>query len=191
MDRLFDQFGAAIGAFLDHPIVRGVTFGAVAYLVILWLATAWWVLHDMRRRHRDVALPFVAAAGMVLASPLLFPLALVVYRIVRPGRTLAEARENELADRLTALEAEDRLECPGCGLAVAESWLACPACRTRLAHHCHECGRTMGLDWSLCAWCGSEFGRHVVTQALPVRVPVMDDPEPQPGYRPQHEVARA
>ena len=51
-------------------------------------------------------MPFLAAAAIVLASPVLFPLAIVVYRIVRPGETLAESRERELADRVTELEAE-------------------------------------------------------------------------------------
>jgi hypothetical protein len=183
MDTLFEQFGGALAAFLDHPVVRTTMLVAVAYTAILWLATAWWVLHDMRRRHRDPALPFVASAGIILASPILFPLALVVYRIVRPGRTLAEAREQELTDRLAAIEAEETLRCPGCELAVEESWLACPACRTRLAHRCLACDRTMGLDWDLCAWCGAEFGAHVSTQALPARLKP-GSPEALPaGYR--------
>jgi hypothetical protein len=189
MDRLFEQFGEAIAAFFDHPLIQLTMLGATTYLALLWLATAWWVLHDMRRRHRDPALPFVAAAGIIVASPVLFPLALVVYRIVRPGQTLAEGRERELTDRLTALDAQEHLTCPGCALAVDESWLACPECRTRLAHRCRECDRTMGLDWSVCAWCGNEFGQPVVSQPLPARRAARDG-QRVAGYRPHTEVAR-
>jgi hypothetical protein len=183
MDRLFEQFGGAVAAFLDHPVVRLATFLAAAYVVLLWMATAWWVFQDMRRRHRDPAVPFLAAAGLVLASPIGFPLALVVYRIIRPGQTLAEARERELADRLTALEAETLLQCPGCSRTVDESWLACPVCRTRLAHRCLSCDRSMGLDWSLCAWCGAEFGEPAFPEALPSQ-PVPGVARRVSGYRP-------
>lgn len=170
MDNLLDQFGQAIAAFTDQPVVRAVLTGAAIYVVLVWLATAFWAFHDIRRRHRDPVLPYVAAASIIIASPLLFPLAVIVYRIVRPGETLAESRERQLNDRLAGLEAAESLHCPGCALPVDEQWLACPACRTRLAHQCLSCHRSMGLDWTLCAWCGTEFGRPVTADSLPERV---------------------
>lgn len=167
MGALFEQVGAVIGDILDSPVVRLLTGAFVAYAILLWLACIWWVLQDMRRRHEDPAMAYVAAGGMVLASPVLFPLAAIVYRILRPGRTLAEARELELAERLEAIEAEAALACPGCSRPVEEDWLACPACRTRLAHRCLNCGRSMGLDWTVCGWCGNEFGSGVLPDRLP------------------------
>jgi hypothetical protein len=100
---------------------------------------------------------------------LLFLLAVIVYRIVRPGETLAESRERQLNDRLVDLETAESLHCPGCALPVEEQWLACPSCRTRLAHQCLSCHRSMGLDWTLCAWCGTEFGRPVTADSLSAR----------------------
>ncbi len=167
MGALFDQVGSVIAGILDSPAVRLLTAAFGAYAVLLWLACIWWVLQDMRRRHEDPALAYVAAAAMVLASPVLFPLAVVVYRILRPSRTLAEARELALTERLDELDADAELACPGCARAVEEDWLVCPACRTRLAHRCRNCRRTMGLDWSLCAWCGNEFGSGVLPERLP------------------------
>ena len=182
MDSLLDQVGAVVAGVFDNPAVRLVLSLAVAYITILWLASAWWALQDMRRRHADPALPYVAAAGVILASPLLFPLALVVYRIVRPGRTLAEARELFLTERLEALDADGALSCPGCSNAVEEDWLLCPNCRTRLAHRCASCSRTMALDWTLCGWCGAEFGRPVLPERLPRHVPVATERIPMgPG----------
>jgi hypothetical protein len=190
MDALFEQVGGTIAAILDHPVVKITLLGIAFYVVVVWLATSFWALQDLRRRHRDPALPFIAAAGMILATPLLFPLAVVVYRIVRPGETLAEARERELADRLSALEAQDILSCPGCGEGVDEAWLACPGCRTRLSHQCVSCEQTMGLDWTVCAWCGSEFGELVLPETQPLaRVP--GAPPPVPEFRPRREVVRA
>jgi RNA polymerase subunit RPABC4/transcription elongation factor Spt4 len=170
MGNLMGQFGEAIAAFINQPVVRAIITGALVYIVMVWLATAFWAFQDMRRRHRDPVLPYVAAAFIILVSPLLFPLAVIVYRIVRPGETLAESRERQLSDRLNDLEVADNLHCPGCGHLVEERWLACPACRTRLAHQCLSCKRSMGLDWMLCAWCGTEFGRPVMADVLPAPV---------------------
>lgn len=170
MGNLMDQFGEGIAAFTEQPVVQAVVAGAAIYFVMLWLATSFWAFHDMRRRHRDPVLPYVAAAAVILVSPLLFPLAVIVYRIVRPGETLAESRERQLNDRLVDIEVAERLRCPGCRQGVEEQWLACPSCRTRLAHQCLSCQRSMGLDWTLCAWCGTEFGRPVIADAVPERV---------------------
>lgn len=188
MGNLMDQFGEAIAAFTDQPVVRAVVAGAGFYLVLLWLATAFWAFQDLRRRHRDPALPYLAAASIILVSPILFPLALIVYRTVRPGQTLAESRERRLNDRLTELEREDSLQCPGCGVGVEEQWLACPACRTRLAHRCVSCHRSMGLDWIVCAWCATEFGRPVIADPLPVPVaePVVWPTAPEPNVGVAH-----
>jgi RNA polymerase subunit RPABC4/transcription elongation factor Spt4 len=177
MDAVIDQVGAIIAGILDNPIVRLGTIAIVGYVVLLWLATAYWVLRDMQRRHLDPAMGFAAATAVVVASPVLFPLALVVYRIVRPGETLAERRERELTERLEEVEADFALACPGCARSVEEDWLVCPACRTRLARRCASCGRTMGLDWSLCGWCGAEFGHPILPERLPKAVrqsPVRD-----------------
>ena len=170
MDSLFEQVGTILAGIFDNPLVRLTIAGFVAYVAVVWIATAYWVLQDMRRRHRDPMLPFLAAAGVVVASPVLFPLALIVYKIVRPGETLAETRERELSEQLEFLDGDMALVCPGCTRIVEEDWLACPACRTRLAHRCVSCGRTMGLDWSLCGWCGAEFGRPVLPEQLPKAV---------------------
>src|SRR5688572_23696038 len=170
MDSLFDQVGASVNSVLETPIVRLLTMAFVAYVVVVWMACAWWALQDMRRRTRDPMMPYVAAAGVIVASPVLFPLALIVYRIVRPGETMAEGRERELSERLEELEHDLALACPGCARSVEEDWLVCPDCRTRLAHQCTGCGRTMGLDWALCGWCGAEFGRPVLPERLPTAV---------------------
>jgi hypothetical protein len=193
MGNLMDQFGEGIAAFTEQPVVRALFLGAAIYFVMLWLATSFWAFRDMRRRHPDPVLPYVAAAAVILVSPLLFPLAVIVYRIVRPGETLAESRERQLNDRLVDLEVAERLRCPGCGQGVEEQWLACPACRTRLAHECLSCHRSMGLDWTLCAWCGTEFGRPVIADAAPERIAVrqMRAADAELQMDPQIEAARA
>lgn len=170
LDGLLDQVGSVVADVLNSAAVQLIVLGTVAYITVVWLVTAHWVLRDMRRRRDDPLSPYLAALGIVLASPILLPFAVFTYLVLRPKETIAEARERELTERLDTVGAEMALACPGCRLPVEEDWLTCPACRTRLARRCLSCGRTMGLDWSLCGFCGTEFGRPVVTQLVPTAV---------------------
>jgi RNA polymerase subunit RPABC4/transcription elongation factor Spt4 len=170
LDGVLDQAGSVVGDVLNSVPVRLVVLGTIAYVTVVWLATTHWVLRDMRRRRNDPLSPYVAALGIVLASPIVLPISAFTYLVLRPRETLAEARERELTERLDALGAGMLLLCPDCRRAVEEDWLTCPACRTRLARRCLGCGRTMGLDWSLCGFCGAEFGRPAVAHRVPATV---------------------
>src|SRR3977135_935626 len=114
MAGLIDQFGQVIAGIGANPVVRTVVTGAVVYIVIVWLAVAFWAYQDARRRHASPVAPYLASGAVVLASPVLFPLALMVYRVVRPAETLSEARARALDNRLTEYERSVLLACPGC-----------------------------------------------------------------------------
>jgi hypothetical protein len=165
---LLDRLGATVGDVVGSVPVRLLAFTVTAYVTVLWLATAYWVYRDMRRRVANPITPYLAALAIVLASPALLPISAFTYWILRPRETLAEGRERELVERLDGLNAEVDLACPGCRRPVEPDWLACPACRTQLARRCRACRRTMGLDWAVCGWCGAGFGRKVARHALPV-----------------------
>jgi len=154
VDALLEQIGTAIGQLLDEPGVRlGATIAA-GYVVIVWLASALWAFVDLRRRAASLVWPYVSAAGVIVATPLLFPLAILVYMVVRPSGTVAERRLNELRDASLGLEV-DRPTCPGCRAPIDEEWLLCPRCRTALAHRCDRCGQVAAIGWDACAWCGA------------------------------------
>jgi hypothetical protein len=170
VDAFFDQIGTAVGNVLNSVPVRLLVGGLVAYLAVLWLAAAAWTYRDMRRRLPNPVAPYVAALAIVLASPVLLPLSMFTYLVLRPRETLAELRERDLIERLEVINADLDLACPGCRRRVEEHWLLCPGCRTRLARQCRSCGRTMGLDWTLCGFCGAEFGRAVLPQRVPAAI---------------------
>ncbi|HEY0444134.1 MAG TPA: zinc ribbon domain-containing protein [Candidatus Limnocylindrales bacterium] len=188
MAGLMSQFGDVVGGIAGQPAVRVAVTGLAIYVVILWLACAYWVFRDLRRRTRAEILPYLASAGVIVASPLLFPFALLVYRIVRPGRTLAEAREIQLEDRIAELQVEAMLACPTCAAIVEEDWIACPACRTKLAHLCVDCGHTMALNWEVCGWCGFEPARPAFADVPQVHAIEKRDEQ---GFRGRTEAARA
>ena len=136
-------------------------------LVTLWLSLVIWAVRDMRLRSRD---PFAhLLAGLVVA--LLPGVGILIYWILRPPETLAEAYERALEEEALLQEIEQRPACPGCSRTVAPDWLLCPHCHTRLRKACPDCHKLMELQWNLCPFCGNQhvdpFGSELVTAVAP------------------------
>jgi len=197
MNGVMDAVAQTFGDLLGHPAV-GIAIRFIAlYLVIVWVASAWWVWRDARIRSADAFVPYLAAGAVILVTPLLFPLAIVIYRMVRPPLTVSAATSAEL--QMTMLEEEaTRSECARCGAMVDDEWVACPSCGTELAIRCASCGRPLELDWRICAWCAAEvpwdgagrpIGPRVPREAVAIAIrpggrpllPVMAAPDAKPG----------
>jgi RNA polymerase subunit RPABC4/transcription elongation factor Spt4 len=160
MDQIFDAIGDAIGSIFDNPVIQLGIQLAVIYWVILWLAAAYWAFRDMQSRSDNPLAPYLAAAFVITFTPILFPLAVFTYRIIRPQERIGDVYERNLAEEAMLAEIEAIPHCPTCDRRVEAAWIICPSCRTRLNRVCPNCTRLVGLDWSLCAWCGREFERH-------------------------------
>jgi RNA polymerase subunit RPABC4/transcription elongation factor Spt4 len=158
MDQYLSGIGAAIAGFFGSPVVQVVLFSIAVYLVVLWLASAYWVFRDMQQRAENAILPYLAASFIIVFLPI-FPLAVFVYKIVRPHEKIGEVYERNLAEEALLAEVEAIKSCPTCARRVDDEWIICPTCRTRLNRVCPNCSRLVGLDWSLCAWCGKDFER--------------------------------
>ncbi len=158
MPDILAGIGAAISGFLSSPVVQFVVYSILAYLVVLWLASAYWVFRDMQQRTENAILPYLAASLVIVFLPV-FPLAIFVYKIVRPHEKIGEVYERNLAEEALLAEVESIKSCPTCARRVNDEWIICPSCRTRLNRVCPNCSRLVGLDWSLCAWCGKDFER--------------------------------
>ena len=109
----------------------------------------------------------------VLATPLFFVPVAIVYRVVRPAETLAEANERDLTE--TALEATPtHAACPSCGSAIEDGWRLCPWCRYELLVPCPRCTRLVEVAWPVCPWCVGELPWR------PEPIPVMAEPADAP-----------
>jgi RNA polymerase subunit RPABC4/transcription elongation factor Spt4 len=159
MPEILKTITDAIGGVFANPIVQLSIQMIAVYFVILWLAAAYWAFRDMQLRSENPILPYVAAAIIVVFSPVLFVFGIIVYRIVRPQEKIGEIYERNLAEEALLAEVEAVHTCPACHRRIHDEWIICPACRTRLNRVCANCGRLVGLDWSLCAWCGKDFER--------------------------------
>lgn len=166
MDQILATIGSAIGSIFDNPVIRfGFQIVAI-YWVVLWIAAAYWAFRDMQLRSENPIAPYLAAAFIIVFTPLLFPLAVFAYRIVRPQERIGEIYERNLAEEAMLAEVEAIQHCPTCDRTVHSEWIICPTCRTRLNRVCPNCSKLVGLDWSLCAWCGRDFERADAVSAV-------------------------
>jgi len=123
-----------------------------ALLAAIWLSMVIWTFRDMRARSRD---PFAQILATLVVA-LLPGVGLLVYLILRPPETLAEAYERALEEEALLQEIEERPACPGCSRTVDRNWLLCPHCHTRLRKACPDCNALMDLPWNVCPYCGND-----------------------------------
>jgi RNA polymerase subunit RPABC4/transcription elongation factor Spt4 len=178
MDQIFGEIGSALGDFFSSAPVQLVLQAIAIYLVVLWLAGAYWAFRDMQHRTENPILPYVAASFVIVFTPIFFPLAIFVYKIIRPHEKIGEVYERNLAEEALLAEVESIKSCPTCSRRVHDEWIICPTCRTRLNRVCPNCSRLVGLDWSLCAWCGKDFERRDLPASAAVARPAQITPLP-------------
>jgi RNA polymerase subunit RPABC4/transcription elongation factor Spt4 len=177
---LFGEVDATISGFIESDAFQIGIRVLVAYIVLIWLASAYWAYRDMRLRSASAFTPYVAAAAIIIFTPIFFLFGLLVYRIVRPKETIAEVNERMLAEEAMLAEVASHAHCANCSRPVHEEWIICPTCRNRLRRVCPNCERLIELDWTLCAWCGKDFERAEapgLTAYMPSARPA---PRPQP-----------
>ena len=177
MPKEIAQLGEAIGDFFASPVIQFGIRAIVLYVVVLWLAAAYWAFRDLQLRTDNPILPYLAASLIIVSTPLAFPFAVFVYRIVRPQEKIGEVDERNLAEAALLAEVEAIRNCPTCSHRVHDEWIICPFCRTRLNRVCPNCSRLVGLDGSLCAWCGKDFERREAPATIQ---PIPAGPEAAP-----------
>jgi hypothetical protein len=153
---------------VDWTLARNL---GILLVVVLWLATAYWVFKDARRRIADAWL--IALATLIgLFPPFLGP---IIYLFFRPPEYLSDVRERELEIR--AMEerlAELDRRCPVCRARVESSYLVCPVCTTRLKQSCPSCGQPLESLWQVCPYCATD---------IPPALPALDELSLRPRRR--------
>ncbi len=123
-----------------HDFFHSGTWAAVriilvAFVVLFWFATVYWVWKDAHRRIDDLRL--VGFATLFGAVPLLGPM---IYMLFRPPEYLEDVRERELEIR--AIESRlggPDMSCSVCGCEIEPDFLVCPVCTTKLRSACTTC----------------------------------------------------
>lgn len=132
-------------------ILLAVLAAIGAMTAAFWLALIIWTFRDMRSRSRDIFAQILAA----LLVAILFLPGVVIYIMLRPKETLAEAYERSLEEEALLQGIEETLACPGCGARVQSNFVVCPQCHTKLKKPCTHCGQALNLRWSVCPYCST------------------------------------
>ena len=162
-----------------------------AMVAAFWLALIIWTFRDMRSRSRDIFAQILAA----LLVAILFLPGLLIYIMLRPKETLAEAYERSLEEEALLQGIEEAQVCPGCGARVQSDFVVCPQCHTKLKKNCTNCGRALSLRWSVCPYCatpvvggvqlqpsdGAQVTRRVAQRAAEPAEPAPESPPEQAG----------
>jgi hypothetical protein len=154
---------ASVSGFFNSnlwEVIRNLSF---FFLAVFWLAIAYWVAKDARRRIED---PWLIGTSAALA--LLFPFfGAIIYMLFRPPEYLDEVHERELEIK----EMESRLgkrqaRCPVCQVDVDPSYLVCPVCTTRLKQPCARCKAPLEPLWQICPYCEAPIAaQEMVTES--------------------------
>lgn len=132
-----------------------------AYVAAFWFCLVVWTFRDIQKRTRDVVVQILATLLVLLFN---VP-GLILYTILRPPETIAEAYARALEAERVAAQART---CPGCGAPTEPDFVLCPNCTTHLKQPCASCGRLMHLHWQTCPYCGAH--------AAPPEEPVPTEP---------------
>ena len=127
-------------------VVRNV---ALFFAVAFWLASAYWVYKDARRRIEDPWLIAVAVALGVF-PPFIGP---IIYMFFRPPEYLDDVRERELEIRAMEESIGRDERCPVCRASIDAGFLACPVCTTKLKQACRHCRQPLEPLWQICPYC--------------------------------------
>jgi rubredoxin len=122
-----------------------------AFLAALWLSMVVWTFRDIRSRTRDIFAQILAALVVAILN---LP-GLLIYYILRPPETLAEAYTRSLEEEALLQGIEEADVCPGCGQRTLPEYIVCPTCHTKLKKTCLHCGRALHLRWTVCPYCGT------------------------------------
>jgi hypothetical protein len=149
---------------IANPLVGAVATAVAIAGVALWIAAAWWAWRDAARRSESTPVAFIAAAWIIVSTPMLLPLSLLVYLVARPQTSAAELRAESLIAALNATTLAGSA-CPGCESRIDAAWLRCPRCATWLSAPCESCGEWSPADLEICPYCAHEGHAVPVVEA--------------------------
>jgi len=162
----------------------------IAYALVLWLSAVVWVYRDIRNRTTDQGSQLIA---VILVAVFNVP-GLVIYLVIRPQTTLADAYERSLEAEAILHELQLTANaCQSCRRPIDDDFNVCPYCRVVLREPCRTCGKPVRTSWAACPYCAAD---RVPSRMQPAPTSAMPGdgglpprrtgaPQVQPQRRPQ------
>ncbi|HXH23420.1 MAG TPA: zinc ribbon domain-containing protein [Dehalococcoidia bacterium] len=125
----------------------------IAYAIVLWVSAVVWTYRDVRTRTNDA---FSQAVAVLLVGLFNLP-GLIVYLVIRPQETIADAYERSLEAEAILHELQlDSNACQTCRRPVESDFNVCPYCKTLLREPCRGCAKPVRTNWAACPYCATD-----------------------------------
>jgi RNA polymerase subunit RPABC4/transcription elongation factor Spt4 len=162
-------------------IISSVLILLGAYGLLFMFSLVIWTFRDIRSRSRDVLVQILATLLVLVFN---IP-GLLLYFVLRPQETLAEAYEHALGQEALLQDIEERYICPNCKRKVDADFAICPFCQHELRKHCQDCGRLLNLNWDLCPYCGhQQVEVTTAPETAEQEIPAQETPAQETGAGP-------
>lgn len=146
-----------------NSIIQVVLALVGAYAAAFWFCLVVWTFRDIQKRSRDVLVQVLATTLVLLFN---VP-GLILYTILRPPETLAEAYARSLEEESLIQDIEERQSCPSCKRRVQGDFMVCPTCRAQLKRPCGSCNHLLQLGWRICPYCGADANAEAPAPEVP------------------------
>lgn len=140
--------------FLGSDTFGTLKIAVLVYFALLWLAIIIWVTKDALQRSDSIFFQ----AFSILLSIIVPILGVLLYLIIRPGKTRMERYYEELERNM--LEGDTTTEqntCDKCLTPADKDYSYCPNCGESLKKACTKCKKTFPNVWNICPFCGKEY----------------------------------
>jgi RNA polymerase subunit RPABC4/transcription elongation factor Spt4 len=139
--------------FISSPTFSTLQIVVIAYMGLLWLAIIIWVTRDSI--NRSTSLLFQTFS--ILINILVPILGVLLYLIIRPGKTNMDRYYEELEHKMLMEGSEERnTTCEKCLTLVDKDYTFCPNCGTKTKKTCTKCKKHFPGIWDICPYCGAE-----------------------------------
>ena len=140
--------------FISSPAFGTIQIVAIAYVGLLWLSIIIWVTRDSI--NRSSSLIFQTFSILInIAVPIL---GVILYLIIRPGKTNMEKYYEEAEHRMISEDDDgSSCTCEKCLTVVSKDYTFCPNCSTKLKKICDKCKKGFPSIWNICPYCAEEY----------------------------------
>lgn len=126
----------------------------IGYFSLLWLSIIIWVTRDILSRSNNL---FFQAFSILLVIGLPI-VGVLLYLIIRPGKTLMEKYYEQLETGVLQTEQKEmdneNQTCNKCLTRVEDDFVFCPSCGDQLKKVCSYCKKPFENKWDICPYCG-------------------------------------
>jgi hypothetical protein len=158
-----------VGQVLGHPLVLAGAMVMAIALTAGWLLATVWAFQDAAHRSESVLARYLAATWVLLSGPVLLPLSLPIYMLLRSPETSADGRLKRLIEALQ-IRTDEATACGLCGGRLGAQWVRCPRCAAWTGQQCQRCVKWVPAGSDICPWCAWSPGEPLVAPDAPVPV---------------------